>query len=227
PRRTTPVILAMAVWATGLLTAAKLGSGLNYFLSLRVVEAMAIGAIWGAARNPQGRSPGRLAAVVLVLAVTLVPGTILAAQTAWLARLDARFYNTSEGRRFLGAQQQFFRMAEDPRARLLTDSGLLQLHQKERAPFVDPFQFRWLVNTGQLHPDVILKELRAGTYDLVITTSALYGPEYDTSTAGFPAVVAQAARAHYVPAERRLGLFLHVRRAVRNPNEKAGTRGRP
>src|SRR5262249_20102550 len=45
PRRTTPVILALAVWATGLLTAAKLGSGLNYFLSLRVVEAMAIAAI--------------------------------------------------------------------------------------------------------------------------------------------------------------------------------------
>jgi len=46
--------------------------------------------------------------------------------------------------------------------RLLTDSGLLQLHQKERAPFVDPFQFRLLVNSGQIHPDVILEVLLVG-----------------------------------------------------------------
>ena len=227
PRRMTPVILWVAVIGLGLLTAAKLGSGLNYFLSLRVVEAMAIGAIWGAARTPPPRARGRLAAMVLVLAVTLVPGTILAVQTAGLARGDARFYDTAEGRRFLRAQQQLFRMAEDPRVRLLTDSGLLQLHQKERAPFVDPFQFRWLVNTGRLHPKLILEELRTESYDLVITTSPLFGPEYDASTAGFPGVVARAARAHYAPAESRLGLFLHVRRAGRNPQEKTGGGGRP
>src|SRR5262249_20069785 len=69
PRRTTPVLFALAVFGVGLLTAAKLGSGLNYFLSLRVVEAMALGAIWGAARIPHARSPGRRAAVVFVLAL--------------------------------------------------------------------------------------------------------------------------------------------------------------
>src|SRR5262249_23303916 len=42
PRRTTPVLFTLAVFGVGLLTAAKLGSGLNYFLSLRVVEAMAL-----------------------------------------------------------------------------------------------------------------------------------------------------------------------------------------
>jgi hypothetical protein len=217
PRRTDPVILWLAILGVGLLTAAKLGSGLNYFLSLRVIEAMAIGAIWGAARIPRIRSPGWLAAAVLVTAASLVPGTILAARTARVARLDAQFYTRPEGQQFSRAQHQFFALAEDPRVRLLTDSGLLQLHQKERAPFIDPFQFRMLVNSGQVHPVVILDQLRSGFYDLVITTSDLYRPEYDASESGLPAVLARAARAHYVPAGRRLGLFLHVRRAGRRP----------
>ena len=38
-----------------------------------------------------------------------VPGTILAARTAWLARLDARFYTRPEGQQFVSAQRQFFR----------------------------------------------------------------------------------------------------------------------
>jgi hypothetical protein len=158
-----------------------------------------------------------LSAVLLVLAASLVPGTILMVRTAWLSRLDARFYSTPEGQRFLVAQRQFFRLAEDPKVRLLTDSGLLQLHQKERGPFVDPFQFHHMVDSGQIHPDVILKDLRAEAYDLVITTTELYGPEYDASTSGFPAVLARVAREHYVPAGMRLGLFLHIRKSARRP----------
>jgi hypothetical protein len=217
PRQTTPAILWLAIFGVGLLTAGKLGSGLNYFLSLRVVEAMAIGAIWGAGRAPRGRAPGRLAAVVLVAAASLVPGTLLSVQHAWLARLDAQFYIRPEGRHYLMGQRQFLNLAEDPHVRLFTDSGLLQLHQKERAPFVDPFQFRWLVNSGQIRPERILQELGAESYDLVITTTDLFRPEYDASPSGFPAVLARAARAHYVPAGRPLGLFLHVRRSARRP----------
>jgi len=222
PRRTTPVILWLAIFGTGLLTAAKLGSGLNYFLGLRVVEAMAIGAIWGASRISRSRSPGGLAAVLLVTALSLVPGTILSVRNAWLSRLDARFYSTTEGKRFLVAQRQFFRLAEDPQVKLLTDSGLLQLHQKERAPFVDPFQFRHMVNSGQIQPDLIQEKLRTESYDLVIATADLYRPEYDASTSGFPEVVARAARAHYVPASRQLGLFIYVPRNARRPSPAKG-----
>jgi hypothetical protein len=226
PRSTTPVILWMAILGMGLLTAAKLGSGLNYFLSLRVVEAMAIGAIWGASRHPRGRSPARLAAVLLVTAGSLVPGTVLAVRNAWLSRLDASFYSTPDGQRFLVAQRQFLRLAEDPQVQLLTDSGLLQLHQKERAPFVDPFQFRHMVNSRQIHPDLIRDRLRTESYDMVITTSDLSRSAYDTSTSGLPEVLARVTRAHYLPASRQLGLFIYVPRNARRPGS-VGNRVQP
>ncbi len=215
PRRTSPVILWLAVFGTGLITAAKLGSGLNYFMSLRIVEAMAIGAICGASRILRGRSPGRLIVVLIVTAVSLVPGTILSVRNAWLSRLDARFYSTTEGQRFLVAQREYFRLAEDSSVRLLTDSGLIQLYQKARAPFVDPFQFRHMVNSGQIHPELIRKQLQNEFYDLVITTSDLNRSAYDTSTSSFPEVLARSARAHYVPARRELGLFIYIPRSAR------------
>jgi hypothetical protein len=215
PRQTGPIILWLVVLTSGLLTAVKLGSGLNYFLSLRLIEAMALGTMWRVAKSDAGRSPIWLAAALLLTSASLSPGAILAVQNARLARLDAQFYPRPAGQRFLQAQRQIFEIAEDPQRRLLTDSGLLQLHQKERAPFVDPFQFRWLVSTGVIRPEVILENLRAQSYDLVITTSELYRREYDASTSGFPEVIARAAREHYRPADRRLGLFIYVPRGSR------------
>jgi hypothetical protein len=212
PRRTAPIILWVSVFGVGLITAAKFGSGLNYFLSLRVIEALALGAIWGAARAPRSRSRLAIAAALLICAASLVPGTIVAARTASVARLDARFYTTAEGRRFQAAQRQLFRLAEDPKVHLLTDSGLLQLHQKERAPFVDPFQFHHMVESGQIHPRMMLNQLQKEDYDFVITTTDLYRPEYDVNTSGFPALLARAAREHYVPGGMRLGLFFCVPR---------------
>jgi hypothetical protein len=156
-------------------------------------------------------------------AVSLVPGTILAAGIAGESRADALFYRRPEGRKFLRAQRQILRMAEDPKVRILTDSGLLQLYQKERAPFVDPFQFRMLVETGQVRPDVILRRIRDESFDLVITTTDLDRPEYRRNIVGLPEVVAQAAREHYVLAGRRLGLFLYApRRGLRDRAAEPG-----
>ena len=186
PRRTAPIVLWLAILGVGIVTAAKLGSGLNYFLSLRIVEAMALGAIWGAAPAPRARSRVLLVVVLLIAAVSLIPGTILALRNAAQSRLDARFYTTAAGRRFLLGQEQFFRMAEDPRVRLLTDSGLLQLRQKERGPFVDSFQFHHMVDSGRIHPDLILKDLQSESYAFVITTTELFSPEYDVKIVGLP-----------------------------------------
>ena len=147
-------------------------------------------------------------------AVSLVPGTILSVRNAWLSRLDARFYSTTEGQRFLVAQREYFRLAEDSSVRLLTDSGLLQLYQKAGAPFVDPFQFRHMVNSGQIHPELIRKQLQNEFYDLVITTSDLNRSAYETSTSSFPEVLAQSARVHYVAARRELGLFIYIPRGA-------------
>ena len=158
PRQATPIVLWLVVLGTGLVTAAKVGSGLNYFLSLRVVEALAIGTLWGAARHARGTHRRRLAA-------RGDPGGRIPRAGHDPRRPDTpggrgprrRFYDGPRGSGSCSRTRQLFRLAEDPRVRLLTDSGLLQLHQKERAAFVDPFQFRLLVDSGQVRPDVILQ----------------------------------------------------------------------
>jgi hypothetical protein len=72
-----------------------------------------------------------------------------------------------------------------------------------------------MVNSGQIHPELIRKQLQNEFYDLVITTSDLNRSAYETSTSGFPEVLARSARAHYVPARRELGLFIYIPRSAR------------
>ena len=84
--------------------------------------------------KPGTRSAGKLATALVVVAASLVPGTLLALRDASQAIEDARFYPSPEGRRFLVAQRQILRLAENPRVHLLTDSGFLQLYQKDRRP---------------------------------------------------------------------------------------------
>jgi hypothetical protein len=215
PRRLEPAILWAALLGAGLLTVGKLGSGLNYFLSLRLVEALAVGALWGAATEPRPRHAGLVVAAILAATAALVPGTFLAAQQARRAYAEASFFRSLAGAQFLLAQRRLLRVAEDPQVRLLTDSGLLQLYQRDRAPFVDPFQFRHLVNSGQIQPTVISHGLDGESYDFVITTTDLNGPGYETYLAGLPAVLARSARAHYVPLGRPMGLYLYGRRGAR------------
>jgi hypothetical protein len=214
PRRSFAVILWLAVLGSGLVTAAKLGSGLNYFLSLRVIEAIAIGTIWRAASRAQTERPLQSAAAALVTALSLVPGTLVMAQAARSASAQAQFLGNQEGQRFLLAQQEVFSLAEDTKVSLLTDSGVLQLHQGERAPFVDPFQFRILFETGAILPNVMLEQVRTESYDLVITTSDLESRRYETNIFGLPSVLMHAVRDHYRLSGRRLGLYLYVRRGA-------------
>ena len=204
-----PLCSGSTLLGTGLVTVAKLGSGLNYFLSLRVIEALAVGRLWSFA-GLQERPAWRRAACVLVAACSLVPSLMPIAVAARLARNEALFVQSPEGLRLLQAKQQFFRLAENPKIHLLTDSGMLQLYQRGRAAFVDPFQFRLLVDSGVIRPGVILDQIQARAYNLVITSSDLYSPRYESNSFGLPTVLTRAARASYRPSPRKLGLFLYV-----------------
>jgi hypothetical protein len=210
PRRLAPVVLWATVLGAGLLTAGKLGSGLNYFLSLRLIEALAVGALWKEARTAS--RPGVLAFGVGLAALSVVPGVGLAAGEARRMVADAAFFRSPEGQRSLLARRKLIALAEDPKVALLTDSGLLQLYQKERAPFVDPFQFRLFVEAGQIRPIAMARALDTASYDLVVTTTDLNGPEYDRYIAGLPPVLARKARSQYVLQARPIGLYLYGRR---------------
>ena len=140
---------------------AKYGADLNYFLSLRIPESLAIGTLWHAGRTAKGwRRSASLSAAAALAIVALVPGAFHAASQALLARNQAAFLAGPTGQSLLRSYQRSIRLARDPDYHLLTDSGLLDLYQGERAAFGDPWLFRTLVDTGQLDPALIKRSNR-------------------------------------------------------------------
>ncbi len=230
PRQLAPIVLWIVVLFAGLVTAAKVGSGLNYFLSLRVVEALAVATIWKSSTGRVVRRPRLAVAALVVIAALLVPGVLLSLRTAQAAVADAQFYSRRDGQRFLANQRELFSLAENPGVNLLTDSGLLQLYQKERAAFVDPFQFKNLVESKEVEPQFMIRQLETESYDRVITTSDLFRPEYDANVSGLPFVLAESARAQYALRGRTLGLFIYTPRTrptAELPGDPIRPRGRP
>jgi hypothetical protein len=118
----------------------------------------------------------------------------------------------------LRTYQRVIRAAEDPNVRLLTDSGLFDVYQRERAAFGDPWLFRLLVETGQIGPVKMRAWIESESYDLVVTTADLFSPGYREYEFGLPMVLVEAARAHYKPAGIEGALFFYRKRRRDQPH---------
>ena len=216
-------MLAIVLLGSGLVMSAKYGADLNYFLSLRATESLAIGTLWHAGRTAKGRrrSAAISAAAGLAL-VSLLPGAFHAASQALLARNQAGFLAGPTGQSLLRSYQKAIRLARDPDYRLLTDLGLFDLYQGERAAFGDPWLFRRLVDTGQIEPSLIKSRIDNQYYDLIVTTSDLNSADRASETFGLPMALAARARDRYAPIRVEAGLFYYGRRSDRGTPQGAG-----
>ncbi len=218
-RRDLPMAtLAALLLVMGLVASAKYGSDVNYYLSLRVVETLAVGALWRAWQvAATGARSAALLAAALVGCLTAVPGAVLNVMMAQAEAQSARFLDSSAGRSMVAFKKEICARAADPNFHLLTDSPLFELYQRERAPFGDPFLFRGMVNTGRLDPSTMRDRIDAAYYDLVVTTSDLQTPAYATYEFGLPMTLVEHVRTHYAPIGTRAGLFLYRRRSEVDP----------
>lgn len=214
-RETALLVLATLILVTSFVTSAKRGSDLNYCLSLRVVECLAVGALWRswALATTRLRAGGLLVAA-LIGCLTVVPGVVATFKAAQGALGTGRFFASSYGRAYLSYQQKLQSLAADPDSRILTDSGMLELYQGDRAAFGDPFLFRIMVDTGRIDPALMRERIDSGYYDLVVTTSAIDLPTYATYEFGLPMVLVDRIRARYAAAASQGSLFLYERRAA-------------
>jgi hypothetical protein len=201
--------------AESLVLVFKLGSDMNYFLHLRVVEAMACGALWhavhAAERRPRARSValGATTALAIVVITPSLLGAVILTSVAWR---NAMSLDTPDGRRMQSSHRFAIALAQDPRVRLLTDSGLLDLYQGERAAFGDPYLFRKLVELRLLRPTTIEQWIESGYYDMVITNHDLESPLYVEQDFRLPMDLVERIRAHYVLREVQPELFYYGRR---------------
>ena len=123
-------VLASLLLSTSVGLSAKRGADLNYYLGLRVVEALAVGALWRAwsTSTSQSRSMGLTVAASLGC-LALIPGVHHALTQGKIERNKARFLEGPDGLEFRGFYRTLCTMAADPKSRLLTDSGLIDLYQ--------------------------------------------------------------------------------------------------
>jgi hypothetical protein len=211
--------LTIVLLASSLGLSWKLGADVNYYLSLRAAEALAVGALWHAASGARGR--GRSAALLgaIVLAVfALIPGTDWVAMQANFARKQAAVLEGPAGRSALRSYRRIIELARDPKVRLLTDSGLFDLHQGRRAAFGDPWLFRTLVKTGQVRPTRMVEMIDSQSYNLIVTHHDIFSDSYEAYSFGLPMILIERARARYVPIGREAGLFFYGRRGGEGPH---------
>ena len=218
PRQPEKIVLAVVVLVASLISAGKSGSDLNYFVSLRIIEALAVGALWKATWKASAvshaRDPRGLAVAAVLGAVALVPGAFLAlkhAREAWDAAL---FLDGQHGSDLLHRHRQLRLLAQDPDVQLLTNCQMIALYQKGRAPFVDPWQFRVHVQTGQVRPEEILRNIENEKYFYIIDCYYLDSDLYQSEVCGLPSPLFESARRHYdlMLNDPDLGLFIYRRR---------------
>jgi hypothetical protein len=197
--------------------------------------ALGFAALWQAVHAAVDRSLPRLAALSVATAAgiaTLYPGILAATGLFERAREYTAYLATPGGQATLAAYRSARALARDPGVALLTDSGLLDLYQGERAVFGDPWLFHTLVDLGKLRPTTLIERLDAQHYEVVITTHNLDSPRYVNEDFRLPNVLIEHARAHYVlrsvePGPRaRQRLYYYGRRGERWPPPRLSNRWR-
>ncbi|QEH31589.1 hypothetical protein OJF2_00540 [Aquisphaera giovannonii] len=206
-------VLAAVLLASSVGLSAKRGAALNYYLSLRILEGLAAAALWQSARvaGTRLRAAG-LAAALLLASCSMVPGLLFMVLQADHAVATWEFLGAPPGMQMLGTYRALFRMASAPGARLLTDSGLIDLYHRDRAVFGDPWLLHMLAETGQLDLTVLRERADSGYYDLVVTTSPIEEPFYADYDFGLPMPVVERLRARYARVGVRDTLFFYRRR---------------
>jgi hypothetical protein len=238
PRRDVPAtVLTVVLLVVGYTTIAKRGSDLNYVLGLRAVGALAAGALWEAswARPTEADSARRsrfglavftgLMTLGVVTSFTgpinLLASLLHAYSQAERSRIFRATMREPSGQRIIQFQRRLFRVAEDPSTPILTDSGLVDIRQRERTVFGDPWLFRMLSETGRLDLARMERWIDEQHYAWIATTKDLYSPSYESYDFGLPMPLVERARLRYQPAGHVGGFFLYVpRRAGDSPGRE-------
>jgi hypothetical protein len=204
-------ILALVMLAAALVTIAKKGSDLNYFLGLRVVAAMGGGMLCQAALHT-GRRCLPAAKLMFVSLLCLIPSILQvghAARSAYGDRVEAAGpHDDSE----LGHLQAYQRLAQDPNVRLLTDHDALAVYQGQDVPLLDAYLFRLRVTAGQLDPPELVDRIRARTFQYVVLSIDVDGTYDDICFWLLPESVADAIRSNYRLLRRDRPFWVYVPR---------------
>ena len=82
---------------------------------------------------------------------------------------------------------RLLRTARDPKGRLLTDIGVIDIHQGARTLFADPYRFKVMVESKQIDPNKVCKMIDDQYYDMIICKNDMFSPGYAREKSPFRA----------------------------------------
>lgn len=198
--------LAISTLLLAILTAAKKGSDLNYFLSLRAVAAIGSATLCDVVLKEA--VPTRRAATLVLVSLAMALPSVLAVGGAAAEQIKSAWQSQlPDGQSRLAARTEAIRMASDRQHPILTDCDALGVYQATGAPLLDPYLFRLRVQTGQLDLAALIERINRGQFAALILSAdpAIDYPE--TYIWNLPRTVAASIVAHY-RFERHLGPWL-------------------
>lgn len=217
--------LALAFWIVGMAlgTSAKRGADVNYFMTFRVIEMLAAGTLWHAA-GTANTNRGITAVVVtgFVAMISLLTSTQTAFELGGQTWNSGLLVHNPMGRISERTLRRYVELASNPNFKMLSDAGIFDAYQRDRAVFGDPWLFHMLAETGQLNLETLERRIEAEDYELVVTTADLNHPLYLNYPFGLPKPLVERVRAHYVLSGSENGLYLYKRRG----RAGSATRGR-
>ena len=215
PRALRPAALTVVLLSSALVLSGKVGADMNYYLCLRIPAAFAIGAVWRTLHAPANRSIPQMIALTVIVAVAILglTGAIASAANRFhKSRGFANFFTTPTGQRVLRSYREADALAENPNVHILTDSGLIDICQGDRAAYGDPWLLRKLIEAGKIRPTRITEWIDSQHYEMIITAHDIDSPRYLKQDFRFPDAILEHIHAHYVFREWRPGLCYYGRR---------------
>ena len=187
-----------------------------------MVEGLAVGATWRAwsLSNARDGRTARWRALTLVGGLAVVPGVLpRGRRRPSPSGPRPHFLRGPTGGTCSGSTATSAAMARNPDSADPDRLGPRRPPPRQaRADFGDPWLFRVLAETGQVDLKVMRDRVDSQYYDLIVTTSELERPAYDSYDFGLPMPLVERARARYVRIGTRAGLFLYARRPASPPH---------
>ena len=213
PRQPNFTALVAGILIVSAVTVAKRGADVNYFLNLRIGEALAIGAFWQAGRQLEPRWFRRISTpIALFVLFWLVPALAHSFGQVHVASVLRRLQRSSVGQKAVHSNDMARRLAQDPKLHILTDSSLVDVCQGERTAFGDPFLFRLQVETGAIKPEKMIERVETCDYATIITKNDLFAKSYERHDSGLPMVLVEPARRRYALTLVLGGLYYYTPR---------------
>ena len=201
--------LAALLWVSSVITAAKRGSGDNYFLGVRSIAALGAAALWDQVRATGLRPRAWHVVASAATALGMVLSVCDAGVFLSLAVMSKRLRASPQGKAIDKLYEQIYALAANPERHFLTDLGPIDIRQGDRTLYADPFRFKLMVETGQINPDRVREYIDSQKYSVLICGRDLFSPTYAAHDSSLPSVLMERARLRYEPVGSLYGLYLY------------------